>query len=399
MDAIDRVMKSLNHEEPDRVPSYEIEVDNYDVCNHFGEEYIYEGLVKWIVDAYEIVKGDTDALTNTMLRATQTRYFLQKQCFQKHFGIFAKIGIDLVSSVLTGGLTMPIHYGKDYYIDELGKIFDLKQNPSDGMDLMYYRGGLYKNFEEYEEGIKPDPDNRRRERYFKAFKQNQNEYKGKVYAAPVVGGPFSDVWMCFGFTNFTKLLRRPSEAKKVFDERGKFFVEVVKRFIEWGESNLLIIFDDFGFKSGLMISPKHYQMYVIPWIKEMCKISHKAGLKVILHSCGEISKIFEDLMNAGIDAFHPIEPTTANPDYDIFKLNEKYGDKITLIGNVSPQALATESPEFIRNYSKKLIKEVAPGGGYIFSSGHSINPEVTLENFLAMRDTLKKYGKYPINMS
>ena len=214
----------------------------------------------------------------------------------------------------------------------------------------------------------------------------------------MVGGPFNSVWQCFGFTNFTKLLRHSSEAKKVFNDRGKFVVEVVKRFIEWGENNVLIMFDDFGFKSGLLISPKHYRMYVIPWIKEMCKIAHKAGLKVILHSCGDIFEIFEDLINAGIDAFHPIEATTANPDYDIFKLNEKYSDKITLIGNVSPQELATASPEFIKNYTKKLIKEVAPGGGYILSSGHSINPEVTLENYLAMLDTLKKYGKYPINV-
>ena len=108
--------------------------------------------------------------------------------------------------------------------------------------------------------------------------------------------------------------------------------------------------------------------------------------------------IFEDLINAGVDAFNPIEATTANPDYDIFKLGEKYGDKISLIGNVSPQDLSTESPEFIHNYTKKLIKELAPGGGYILSTGHSINPAVRLENYLAMQDAYKKYGKYPIKI-
>lgn len=98
------------------------------------------------------------------------------------------------------------------------------------------------------------------------------------------------------------------------------------------------------------------------------------------------------------DAIHPIEPTTANPEYDIFKLHEKYGDKITFIGNISPQDLADKPPDYIRDRTKKLIKELAPGGGYVLSSGHSINPAVKLENFLVMHDTLKKFGQYPIRM-
>jgi uroporphyrinogen-III decarboxylase len=46
----------------------------------------------------------------------------------------------------------------------------------------------------------------------------------------------------------------------------------------------------------------------------------------------------------------------------------------------------------------RLIKELAPEGGYILSSGHSINPSVKLENFLMMHESLKKYGEYPIKI-
>ncbi|TFG25626.1 MAG: hypothetical protein EU533_00910 [Promethearchaeota archaeon] len=52
----------------------------------------------------------------------------------------------------------------------------------------------------------------------------------------------------------------------------------------------------------------------------------------------------------------------------------------------------------MEEYVKKLIKTRAPGGGFILSSGHSINPAIKLENFLAMHETLKKYGKYPIQI-
>ena len=84
--------------------------------------------------------------------------------------------------------------------------------------------------------------------------------------------------------------------------------------------------------------------------------------------------------------------------YDIFKLYKKYGDKITFMRIVSPQDLAEKDTEYIKNYTKRLIKELAPRGGYILRSGHSINPSVKLENLFAMHKTLNKYGIYPINI-
>ena len=65
---------------------------------------------------------------------------------------------------------------------------------------------------------------------------------------------------------------------------------------------------------------------------------------------------------------------------------------------MSPQDLADKNPDFIENYTKNLIKKLAPGGGFILSSGHSINPSVRLENYLTMHDTLKKFGSYPISI-
>jgi uroporphyrinogen decarboxylase len=203
-------------------------------------------------------------------------------------------------------------------------------------------------------------------------------------------------WEGFGLENFSKLLLNPKQIKKVFDDRGSFSVEMVKRIIEWGETGMIMVLDDYGYKHGLFMRPKYYKDYVIPWIRQICTTAHKADLKVFLHSCGDILPIFGELVKAGVDVFHPIEPTTANFDYDIFKLYEKFGDKITLCGNLSPQLLATGESSEVESYAKRLIQELGPDGGYIFSSGHSINPAVKLENFLAMRKTLEKYGKYPI---
>ncbi|MFX1445315.1 MAG: uroporphyrinogen decarboxylase family protein, partial [Promethearchaeota archaeon] len=138
--------------------------------------------------------------------------------------------------------------------------------------------------------------------------------------------------------------------------------------------------------------------FVFPWIKQICDAAHKRDCKILLHSDGDLMEIFEDIVESGVDVLHPIESTTANPEYDIFKLNEKYGDKISFYGNLSPIMLAMGEISEIESYAKSLIRELAPGGGYIFSSGHSINPAVTLDRFEAMQDIRRKYGNYPINV-
>jgi len=395
MNARERILKTLDHEEPDKVPSFELGIDNLSICKHFGEKYSYEGFTKNISDLYELFKGDTEQITQTYLTASETRSLMKNSSY---LGLYKKIGIDLATVGLTGWSSFPSKIDKTHFVDEYGRIFDIKKNPEDDMDMVYYRTGAFNSFEEYEVAPPLDPDNPRREKYFKAMKRYEKNSNGKLCVVPSAWAVFEPAWQAFGFTNFSKLLAHPSQIKKVFDNNGKFTVELLKRCIEWGEDTLFYVFGDYGFKNGLLMSPNNYRKYVLPWIKEICKIAHKGGLKVIFHSCGDIYKLFEDLINVGIDAIHPIEPTTANPDFNIFKLYEKYGDKITFIGNVSPQDLAEETPEFIEDYTKKLIKELAPGGGYILSSGHSINPAVKLENFLAMHKTLEKYGKYPIKI-
>ena len=164
------------------------------------------------------------------------------------------------------------------------------------------------------------------------------------------------------------------------------------------DAKMVLLWDDYGFKNGLFMRPELYRTYIFPWIKRICDAAHKRDCKILLHSDGDLIEIFEDIINCGVDALNPIESTTANPDYDIFKLNEKYGDKITFVGNLSPLMLAIGEISEIEDYAKRLIRELAPGGGYIFSSGHSINPAVTIDRFEAMQNIRRKYGKYPINV-
>ena len=69
---------------------------------------------------------------------------------------------------------------------------------------------------------------------------------------------------------------------------------------------------------------------------------------------------------------------------------------MTLVGNISPMMLTNGDQNEIAAYAKKLLQELGPGGGYIFSSGHSINPAISLESWQTLLKIRKKYGKYPM---
>jgi len=395
MDAQERILKTLDHEEPDKIPSFELSIDNLTICQHYGINYYLQGISKTFSDTFNLCEGDRDRFTQTIQAAMASRSYL-KNAIKNYLDLYYKAEIELVNIPLSGYYFFPIICEKDYLIDEYGRIFDLKHNPADDMDIAYYREGYFKNIKEFEGFFPLDPENPRRERMFKTMKKIQNTYSGKLYCIPAIWGIFESSWQAFGFVNFSKLLSNSKAIKDIIDSRGHFAMELTKRFIDWGETGAILLYDDLGFKSGLLTRPKIYMQYVFPWYKRICNYANKRGVKMILHSCGDLYPIFEDLINVGYSGIHPIEPTTADPDYDIFKLHEKYGEKITFIGNVSPQDLADKDPDYIKQYTKKLIMTLGPGGGYILSSGHSINPAVTLDNFLVMREILKKYGNYPI---
>ncbi len=390
LSARERIIKTICHEEPDRVPSYESSIDNLSICKHFRVRYGLLGAGQTYKTVYEMKFENNEQFNNLMGEINPFKMGLTTQV-----KLFKRIGIDLIPSPIA---FFPKLFTKNGFVDEYGRISHFKLNPADNMDIMYYMGGAIKDFEDFEEFPPLDPDDPRREEIYKEAKRLEEKFAENVYLAPFIFGLMEPTWEAFGLENFSRLLAQKRNIKKVFDNRGKFTLELVKRIIEWGETGPIMMADDYGYKKGLFMSPLNYQRYIFPWIKRICDTAHKGGLKFILHSCGDIYKIFEDLIECGVDAINPIEPTTANPEYDIFKLNKKYGDKITFIGNVSPQDLSDKDPEFIQSYTKKLIKEIAPGGGFILSSGHSINPAIKKENFLAMHETLVKYGKYPIRV-
>ncbi|MHA2035213.1 MAG: uroporphyrinogen decarboxylase family protein [Promethearchaeota archaeon] len=392
MKAPERVLRAINHEEPDRVPSFEI-VTNNSILKHYD---------------MPIGKGYRDGLKelsklgekgNELILRGYSSYDYVKRVLEKSHEFCRRAEID-IALTLASIYPRQIKKEGDGLIDEYGRIMkQVVYTAKDGTDTVIneYFGGYFKDFDDYESWEKPDPYWEARLINFRAGKEIQEEMNNEVISVPSLGAMMECSWEGFGLENFSRILAKPKQARKVFEDRGKFTLELVKILAE-NDAEVVLLWDDYGYKNGLFMSPKNYRAYVFPWLKRICNIAHKRDCKVVLHSDGDLSEIFEDIIDCGVDALNPIEPTTANPEFDIFKLNKKYGDKITFIGNLSPVLLATGEIEEIKAYAKRLIREIAPGGGYIFSSGHSINPAVTVENFEAMYNIKRKFGRYPINV-
>ena len=359
MNAPERVLTTIEHKEPDRIPAFESAFTNNTIMKHYGVDPRTAGGYKGA------------------------------------YAFSAKVGIDLV---LTAVSLFPRKFLKrgQGFIDEYGRLMKFEAY-KDGTQILTYHGGHFKSFEDYESWEQPDPNLKARLTQFRSGRKIQEEMSNKVFSIPSTGALMECTWEGFGIETFSRIIGNEKQIKRIFDDRGSFTLELVKILAE-NDAQMVLLWDDYGFKNGLFMNPNLYRKYIFPWIKKICDAAHKQDCKIILHSDGDLMEIFSDIVNCGVDAINPVESTTANKDYDIFELNKKYGDRITFIGNLSPIMLALGEIFEIEDYAKKLIRELAPGGGYIFSSGHSINPAVTVDRFEAMQNIRRKYGKYPINI-
>ncbi len=120
---------------------------------------------------------------------------------------------------------------------------------------------------------------------------------------------------------------------------------------------------------------------------------HREGKPFILHSCGNLALIMNDLIDyVGIDAKHSYEEKW----YPVNVYKRLYGDKIAVLGGVDMDYLIRMPVSELKLYVRQIISECAPGGGYALGCGNTVANYVRIENYLAMLDVGRKYGRYPI---
>jgi uroporphyrinogen decarboxylase len=154
--------------------------------------------------------------------------------------------------------------------------------------------------------------------------------------------------------------------------------------------------DDFAGQHDMLISPSSYRNSIKPLHKELFDFVRSRGrAKIFLHSCGSIRKVIPDLIEIGVDIINPVQVSAAG--MDSAELKHEYGrDLVFWGGGVNTQRLFDENhtPEEVCEDVKRHISDLMPGGGFVFATVHNILGNVPPQNIMAMWETLQEYGTY-----
>ena len=176
----------------------------------------------------------------------------------------------------------------------------------------------------------------------------------------------------------------PDIVDAVTDHVVGFYEDADERFFsEVGDlADTLFFGNDFGTQLDLMISPDAFERFVLPGMKRLIAVAKRHGKTVLLHSCGSIYRVMPKLIEAGVDAFHPLQAKARGMDAD--RLAKDFGRDIAFVGGVDTQQLLVQgTPEEVR--AEVLRLRDAFGPNYVVSPSHeAILPNVPLANVLAM---------------
>lgn len=152
--------------------------------------------------------------------------------------------------------------------------------------------------------------------------------------------------------------------------------------------------DDIAYTRGPLMSPGHFRELFYPGLRRVMGGFKELGLTVIKHTDGNLWPILDMIVDTGIDCLDPIDPLGG---MDLAEVKAQYGNRIALKGNVDcVHVLTSGTTGEVVAATKEALRKGAPGGGYILSSSNSIHASVKPENYKAMLDTLREYGRYPL---
>jgi len=204
------------------------------------------------------------------------------------------------------------------------------------------------------------------------------------------GDIFTMVWELMGFEEFSfALYDNPELVKALFDKIGNLVLSMFEYFAENDSIDVMWYSDDIAYVSSLMLSPSILRQYFFPWLKKIGDLAKSANKPLIYHTDGILFEVMEDIIDSGVDALHPIEPQAMV----ISEVKRRYGDRLCLIGHVDVDLLSRGIPAQIREQVRKNIEEAAYNGGYCVGSGNSIPEYVKFENYIAMLEAAREFGR------
>ena len=214
--------------------------------------------------------------------------------------------------------------------------------------------------------------------------------EGMKIVGGFAGGPMEHALYLMGFEQFCLALHENQELlNKLFEKLRTLFVSIARRLSQFDALGIMRIGDDLGYKNGTIISPQALRKYIFPIYKDLVDISHQAGRPFILHSCGNLKTVMEDLIeDCRFDAKHSFEDVIM----PVTEVKKRWGDRIALLGGIDVDFLCRRSEREIQETTRRVMEVCSQGGGYAIGSGNSIPNYMPVKNYLAMLDAAREFS-------
>jgi uroporphyrinogen decarboxylase len=200
----------------------------------------------------------------------------------------------------------------------------------------------------------------------------------------VLGGIFENSSWLMGLQSFSyALYDQPDLIAAICEKVGELTTTAAAHAVTVDNVGMVFLGDDLGYSSGTLVSPAVLRKYVFPYHKRLVEIAHAADKLMLLHSCGNLDKIMDEIIDLGFNAKHSFEDKIM-PVEEVYG---RWGDRIAILGGVDMDILAGRTEDEVRRRTREILEGCAADGtGYCLGTGNTAANYVPKENYLAMLD-------------
>ncbi|MCX6079602.1 MAG: hypothetical protein NTW32_08740 [Chloroflexi bacterium] len=214
-------------------------------------------------------------------------------------------------------------------------------------------------------------------------------------------GPFQTACDLRGTENFlSDLALRPDFARSLLDQITTSIEGLLRLSMQaagqWFDM-VELPGDDYAGNKNLLISPAMFRSFIKPCLARLVNVIKHANpqTKVMLHSDGAITSLIPEIISIGVDVIHPLEPLPAT---DIPAVKARFGGQVSFLGSIDISHAMQGSYQDVIQDLKRCLAQLAPGGGYILAPSNHLQADVPPENVLALYESAQKLGKYPLGL-
>jgi uroporphyrinogen decarboxylase len=339
-----------------------------------------------------VLKPDFDNLKKVLSRKATPgpvlfEFFMNQKLYDKladpdltagvHEYEWGSVNPVVISAFANAGYDYATCYGSDmkFQLDEIPMEATISLNA----------GELIQDWDTFNKYLWPDADSFDYSRLSKARDLLPDGMKLVVYGP---GGVLENAISLVGFDRLCLMLVDEADlTKEVFDEIGRRLERYYEICAPYDTVGALIVNDDWGFKTQTMLSPPDMRKYIFPWHKKIVETIHASRKPAILHSCGCLEKVMDDIIDdMKYDAKHSFEDAIE----PVEEAYERWGDRIAILGGIDVDFICRSSSEQIKKRCVTMLERTAVRGGYALGTGNSVPEYVPDEKFLMLVETVNR---------